>query len=165
MKVLVISDTHAFTSVIDGLIRAENPDVLFHLGDFQADLKFSELKNSIPVYSVIGNCDDYYSSSLTPGAEICVDLEGVRIFALHGHTRGMRQDINRGIYAALEKEANVLLYGHTHIPMWDNIEGLTVVNPGTARARAVDNPTYAILNIENGKVSGRIYPVLKEHIG
>ena len=161
MKILVISDTHGCTSVIDGLIRAENPDVLFHLGDFQSDLKMSTFAQRMPTYSVPGNCDNAY---VTSGAEICVDLGGVRFFALHGHTRNMRLDPIGGIYAALEQNANVLLYGHTHIPLWDNHMGLTIINPGTARLKGVQEATYAVINLENGKVNGRILPVLSKHL-
>ncbi|MBR4941369.1 MAG: YfcE family phosphodiesterase [Clostridia bacterium] len=161
MKVLVISDTHGCTSVIDGLIRDENPDVLFHLGDMQTDLKMSLLARTIPTYSVPGNCDNAFS---TAGAEICVELGGVRFFALHGHTRNMRLDPTRGIYAALEQNAGVLLYGHTHTPLWDNHMGLTVINPGTARLKGAQPATYAVINIENGKVNGRILPVLSKHL-
>ncbi|MBQ8897186.1 MAG: YfcE family phosphodiesterase [Clostridia bacterium] len=162
MKLLIISDTHGCTSVIDGLIRAESPDVLFHLGDMQTDLKMSFLKKDIPVYSVPGNCDDPYR---TDGAEICVDLAGHRIFALHGHTRNMRLDPQRGIYAALEKNADVLLYGHTHIPLWDNFSGLTVVNPGTARFRSVQKATYAVMTLVPGETpNGRILPVEPRHM-
>ena len=161
MKILVLSDTHGCTSVIDGLIKAENPDVLFHLGDMQSDLKMSFLARSLPTYSVPGNCDNPYD---IPGSEICVDLGGVRIFALHGHTRNMRLNPTRGVYAALEKEANILLYGHTHTPLWDNISGLTVINPGTARFRGMQSATYAVLNVTPDGVNGNILPVRSEHV-
>ncbi|MBR6771894.1 MAG: YfcE family phosphodiesterase [Clostridia bacterium] len=161
MKLLVISDTHGCTSVIDGLIRAEAPDALIHLGDFQTDVKMSSLAGTLPTYSVPGNCDNPYN---IPGAEICIELGGVRIFALHGHTRNMKQSPNRGIYAALEQNASVLLYGHTHVPLWDNLSGLTVVNPGTARFRGFESATYAVLNLSSEGVNGRILPVTKEHV-
>ena len=174
MKLLIISDTHGCTSVIDGLIRAESPDVLFHLGDMQTDhvIHLGDLEEDarllgqeypqLPVASVPGNCDDPYR---TDGAEICVDLAGHRIFALHGHTRNMRLDPQRGIYAALEKNADVLLYGHTHIPLWDNFSGLTVVNPGTARFRSVQKATYAVMTLVPGETpNGRILPVEPRHM-
>jgi predicted phosphodiesterase len=62
---------------------------------------------------------------------------------LHGHTRGVKSGIGEAISAAVQRDADILLFGHTHqplekyIPVEDSTEGeilkkpLRVFNPGS----------------------------------
>ena len=68
---------------------------------------------------------------------------------LHGHTRGVKSDVMRAVWAARECGAQVLLFGHTHRPMVDNDGALLVLNPGAAGDPL--RPTCGLLTIENGK--------------
>ena len=160
MKLLVISDTHGFASAIDAAIRAEAPDALIHLGDFAGDLKMSGLKSSLSAcYSVPGNCDSVFGGA---DAEICFEFCGVRIFALHGHTRGMRDSVEGGVSAAREAGASVLLFGHTHVPLLAPLPGLTVMNPGTARFGHRGPATYGTLEVNGEGVFGDIRTITSE---
>ncbi len=146
MKVLVVSDSHG---KVDNLIRAvelTQPDYVLHLGDCQRDLeKLRQTFPMLPVEGVPGNCD--YGSCDQP--ERLIELVGVRILMLHGHTRGVKSDVMRAVWAARECGAQVLLFGHTHRPMVDNDGALLVLNPGAAGDPL--RPTCGLLTIENGK--------------
>lgn len=160
MKLLVISDTHGFASAIDAAIRAEAPDALIHLGDFESDLKMSGLKSGLSAcYSVPGNCDGVFGGA---AAEICFDFCGVRIFALHGHTRGMHASVDGGVSAAREAGASVLLFGHTHVPLLSPLPGLTVMNPGSARRGRRGAATYGTLEVNGEGVFGNIRTITSE---
>ena len=52
------------------------------------------------------------------------------------------------INAAMYADAQLLLYGHTHIPMWEAVENMIVLNPGSIGYKG----TYAVLEAENGKL-------------
>lgn len=146
MKVLVVSDSHG---KVDNLIRAvelTHPDYVLHLGDCQRDLeKLRQAFPVLPMEGVPGNCD--YGSCDQP--ERLIELGGVRILMLHGHTRGVKSDMMRAVWAARECGAQVLLFGHTHRPMVDNDGALLVLNPGAAGDPL--RPTCGLLTIENGK--------------
>ena len=104
MKVLVVSDSHG---KVDNLIRAvelTHPDYVLHLGDCQRDLeKLRQAFPVLPMEGVPGNCD--YGSCDQP--ERLIELGGVRILMLHGHTRGVKSDVMRAVWAARECGAQV----------------------------------------------------------
>ena len=52
--------------------------------------------------------------------------------------------------AAYFQGADMVLFGHTHRPVNDRVEGLYVVNPGTAGMGS--SPTWALIELEPGKV-------------
>ena len=146
MKILVVSDSHG---KVDNLIRAvelTHPDYVLHLGDCQRDLeKLRQTFPMLPMEGVPGNCD--YGSCDQP--ERLIELGGVRIFMLHGHTRNVKSSPMSALYAAKEYGAQVLLFGHTHRPMVDNDGALLVLNPGAAGDPL--RPTCGLLTIENGR--------------
>ena len=77
-----------------------------------------------------------------------MELDGVRLSLLHGHTRSVKSSPLPAMYAAREYGAQVLLFGHTHVPLVDNDGSLLTLNPGAAGDRF--RPTCGILTIENG---------------
>ena len=144
-KIVILSDTHrnlgAISSIYD--IMRES-DYIFHLGDHYDDLDFlaGEFKNKL--YRVYGNCDAGYDPK-----EIIVEIEGCRIFATHGDLYGVKRGNERLIARAKELGCNVALYGHTHRAEITEIDGLTVVNPGSAeRSSANKSFCYAVVSGE-----------------
>ena len=145
MTVLVLSDSHGN---VDNMIRAVErvqPHRVLHLGDCQRDLAALQAQfPDIPMEGVPGNCD--WGSCGQP--EQLIELGGVRIFMLHGHTRNVKNSPMAAMYAAKEYGAQVLLFGHTHAPLVDNDGSLLTLNPGAAGDRL--RPTCGVLTIENG---------------
>ena len=145
MTVLVLSDSHGD---VDNMIRAVErvqPHRVLHLGDCQRDLAALQAQfPDIPMEGVPGNCD--WGSCGQP--EQLIELGGVRIFMLHGHTRNVKNSPMAAMYAAKEYGAQVLLFGHTHVPLVDNDGSLLTLNPGAAGDRL--RPTCGVLTIENG---------------
>lgn len=146
MRVLVVSDSHGR---VDNMIRAVErmqPDYVLHLGDCQRDLeKLRREFPELPMEGVPGNCD--WGSYDQP--ERLIELGGVRILMLHGHTRNVKSSPMAAMYAAREYGAQVLLFGHTHRPLVDNDGTLLTLNPGAAGDW--EHPTCGVLTIENGK--------------
>ena len=75
-------------------------------------------------------------------------FEGVRIFGTHGHRYGVKQGLIRFSLAAQEQQAQVALFGHTHIPYCRQEGGLWLLNPGACGGRA---PSCGIVTVDGGK--------------
>ena len=113
MKVLVLSDSHGRADTLRRAIEAEKPHAMLYLGDGLSDAeRMREEYPLLPITTVPGNCD-WGSLEET---ERLIELDGVRILMLHGHTRGVKYHSMNAYYAAKEMGADVLLYGHTHCP-------------------------------------------------
>ena len=96
---------------------------------------------------VPGNCD----WGQTGEPERLLEIEGVRILMLHGHTRHVKSSPMAAVYAAREYGADVLLFGHTHVPLVDYDGTLWVMNPGAAGDYT--RPTCGLLTIREGIVT------------
>ena len=143
---LVTSDSHGRAGALRRAIEREKPHLMLFLGDgvYDAEKMRQEYPN-LPIYTVPGNCD--WGSLDEP--EQLMELDGVRILMMHGHTRGVKYGGMNAYYAAREMGADVLLYGHTHRPMVDYDGTLYTMNPGSIRY----TDTYGVVIIENGKVT------------
>ncbi len=146
MKILVLSDTHGDTDVIAQLLEREAPACLVHLGDCSGDVQYAMLDRApIPLFQVCGNCDGFTQLP----AELEAEIGGKRFFVLHGHTRDVKSGDAAMLAAAKARNADVVLYGHTHIPRKEEKDGVLLLNPGSARRRAVfgRRATYAVVEI------------------
>ena len=144
MTILVLSDSHGNVGNMIRAVEQVQPDRVLHLGDCQRDLTALEGEfPALPMEGVPGNCD--WGSCDQP--ERLLEMGGVRIFMLHGHTRNVKSSTMSALYAAKEYGAQVLLFGHTHVPLVDNDGTLLTLNPGAAGDRL--HPTCGILTIDN----------------
>ena len=155
-KYLVFSDSHGRDeNMLDIIKRHKDAEGIFFLGDLENHGE--RLRNSIPgpVYMVRGNCD----WSLDAPDFLSFPLHGHRIAITHGH----RQHVNMGVdtlkYWAQEKEADVVMYGHTHVPFVEQTSTMTILNPGSiSRPRQSGHiPTYGLIDfMKNGEIEVQI---------
>ncbi len=156
MKILVISDTHGDINRAEEAIRINKGiNLIIHLGDYFRDAqKLSSLFPAIPIEYIYGNSD--FMIEDVP-AEKMLEVGGKRIFITHGHRYSVKWDYDKLYKRAEELHADLLLFGHTHIP--DIIEKgkYCVLNPGsTSDPRDDCEETYAIIDIDDGKVAPKI---------
>lgn len=153
MKILVLSDSHRAMQEMRRAVRSEKPDMIIHLGDHIGDAeKLIEGFPDIPLEAVSGNCD----SGLAPSEKL-LEIEGKKIFICHGHGYGVKSDYLMLKYAAMEKGADVVLFGHTHVPFYDFDGRLHMMNPGSiGAARYPAKDGYGLLFIENGEIFIRL---------
>ncbi|MDD3693176.1 MAG: metallophosphoesterase [Oscillospiraceae bacterium] len=152
MRILVVSDTHGNeNSLRRALYEQPGTALVIHLGDGarEAGLIAGEIPQ-INLKQVCGNCDWGYSRLLP---EIGLEMvQGRRIFYTHGHRYGVKLGLGRLVSAALERNADIVLFGHTHTPLIDNINGLHIVNPGSLTYK----DTYATVDITPQGISANI---------
>jgi putative phosphoesterase len=145
MRIGVISDTHRSISGIDQLRdKIQGLDVLIHLGDNVDDTSIIEKYYKGKIISVRGNCD--FSTS-TPYDRV-EEVFGKRIFITHGHRYNVKENLFRLRYKALETEADIVLYGHTHIGQIDFEEGIWYINPGSVSQPRDGAQSFAIISIK-----------------
>ena len=150
-KILIISDNHGFAHQLREVIAREMPfDLFLHLGD--GECSKSEYERQLPPLMASlylkGNCD-FLPFQLTAKFE----LEGVPVFAVHGHKYAVKQNCSVLEYEAKEQGAGLVCYGHTHRAEIHESEGITVVNPGSFTGhRSPTGSTYAVVELEDGKV-------------
>lgn len=142
MKILVFSDSHGTISHMEKAVQLETPDHMIHLGDYTRDsLALAQRFPLIPLHFVAGNCD-YGDTSPT---EQVITLDGVRLFLTHGHRYQIKYMYLRAVYAALEENAQILLFGHTHRAECFQEQGLWAMNPGTAKLGS-----YGVITVSDG---------------
>lgn len=142
MKIGLISDTHGD---IDRMERAlellQETDCLLHAGDLYRDSRWIQQHYHGVVTAVTGNGDP---RSAGP-EERLIKLDELSILLCHGHTHLVQRSLTHLYYHGLEKKADVVVFGHTHVPMIQK-EELILINPGTTtRPRSHYGHTCAIL--------------------
>ncbi|MGN1318836.1 MAG: metallophosphoesterase family protein [Lachnospirales bacterium] len=156
MKILVISDTHRVLNKVYNVIDCikDNISAVIHCGDVCEDVDILKHRyKDLPIYNVKGNCD--YGCSV-PSEEV-VTLGGKKIFITHGHLYSVNYDISRLCYKGAELGVDVCVFGHTHIPVIEYYNGITILNPGSLTSpRGGSKPSYGILTIENGVLRASI---------
>ncbi|MBE6904251.1 MAG: metallophosphoesterase [Ruminococcaceae bacterium] len=153
MNILVISDTHGETQDAVEIIKKHNPDIVFHLGDLVSDAqKIREAFDKEYFYFVSGN-NDYFQAL----NEQNVEFEGKRIFACHGHHYGVKNGLSYLYNAAKERKADIVLFGHTHMPLVTYMGNILVVNPGCLNRRYSKKGTYSIVTVQKDKINAQIF--------
>ena len=150
MRIVVISDSHGRTNVIDKILfNQKETKHVFFLGDNVRDIEdFEFLYPDKSFYVVAGNCD-YGLFSPTTGIK---EIEGVKIFYTHGPTFSVKSTTEHLLKTAKQNECKIALYGHTHIADTVYEDGVYLVNPGSVSHPRSGSPSYAVIDIEKGGI-------------
>ncbi len=156
-KLLVLSDTHGQIDNIRQISHLfDRCDYVFHLGDYYVDMNaFTDLIGD-KLYRVKGNCD-------FGGEPIFLTIDGVKIMAVHGNKYHVKSSLTALSIKAREENCQLVLFGHTHYAEVIEYNGVTFVNPGNMTA--FSHPTYAIVDVTNGKIQAKIESVNKNDEG
>lgn len=150
MKVLIVSDTHGKHDEIEEALRREKPlDLLIHLGDAQGYEDYIQSLAECEMEVVKGNVDR--NQNLPRDKEIV--LENMHILLTHGHCHGVNTGLDRLYMLGVQKGVDVVMYGHTHVPLLHTDRMLTILNPGSiSEPRQEDGrPSYIVMTKEKGK--------------
>ena len=149
-KLIILSDTHGNAKAVSDLLpRIAENDFVIHLGDGAGDMRETRALYPDKVYAIGGNCD--FSSVLPQEGEL--EVEQIKIFYCHGHRYGVKDGREKLAAEAKCRGCKVALYGHTHIAMIDEIDGVTLVNPGALRYPAGKGGSYCYLVVNKDKVT------------
>lgn len=130
VKICVLSDSHNHCDEALNAVEKEMPDVVIHLGDGVTDLhRIERAHPELKTYGVSGNCDPsqaypYYQN---------LKFEGVKVFITHGQKFNVKNDSSllELCCKAMEYDADLILFGHTHRAHVDRKLCMDIMNPGT----------------------------------
>jgi putative phosphoesterase len=162
MRVLVLSDTHSPrrwkgvpAAVAEHLAGA---DVILHAGDVCTPDVLDELAAWAPVHVVLGNNDGPDVAAWGAPETLELELDGVSVAMIHdsGQATGRVRRLRTRF-----PEADLVVFGHSHIPMDLTEDGLRIFNPGSPTdRRRQPHGTVGVLVIEQGRLlSAQILPV------
>lgn len=149
-----MSDSHGNAGVLRNIALSQSSaEVFIHLGDGEQDfMVMKELRPDRLLRSVRGNSDWGSSSKLMD----MLMLERKRILFAHGHTFQVKQSEDMIIDEARLVKADVVLFGHTHLPMTNYVDGIYLLNPGSVSQPRYGKPTYGIVDITEAGIITRI---------
>src|SRR4051812_25307017 len=162
MRVVVLSDTHsprrwkrcppAVAAHLDGA------DTILHAGDVCVAETLDELAAFAPVHVVLGNNDHPDVAAWGAPRSQELELGAVRVAMVHdsGPSKARPRRLRR-----MFPDADIVVFGHSHIPVDEEVEGQRLFNPGSATdRRRQPQGTIGELVIEDGRlVTSRIIPV------
>ena len=185
-NLLVVSDTHGAASTLSLIISefGKESDALIFCGDGIPDLA-AVIEHAInePSYSdfippviafVAGNNDydryptqnplwkeggteDFYQDVKIPLVQT-LTVCSQKIYITHGHRHSLYSGTDELEYTAMNEEASVALYGHTHIAEVQNKTGMFMLNPGScSRPRSGQPKSFARIELKNDRSCDSIF--------
>lgn len=147
MKVLIVSDTHKknenFFRVME---KVEPVDLVIHCGDIEGSEYAISARAGCPVEMVLGNND--FFSELPMEREF--EIGKYRVWVTHGHHYYVSMSTEMLKEEARARGVDIVFFGHTHRPVIDRDETVTIVNPGSLSYPRQDGrkPSYALMDID-----------------
>ena len=152
LRVVVLSDTHAPrrwrrcpAAVADQLRGA---DLVLHAGDVCTADVLEELAAYAPVRAVLGNNDGPDVAAWGAPETLELDVAGLRVGMVHdsgpatGRVRRLRTRF---------PECDLVVFGHSHIPMDVSADGFRILNPGSPTdRRSQPHGTLMVLQVSAG---------------
>jgi putative phosphoesterase len=156
MRLLILSDTHGNYPLAFRALELAGPvDRIIHLGDGIEDARLMEEITGREIVKVPGNCD----VAAPDPVDIVAMIAGKKFFITHGDRYAVKRGLDRLRNRARSEQAEIVLYGHTHIGAVELLDGSLFINPGCLRHKC---PTagYALLDVDHaGTVRAGIHQI------
>lgn len=164
MNIMVVGDDHGadvFGVAYEQAVSVFGEiDAVIHTGDSERiDDEYYQEICGMPIMGVKGN-NDYNGAPLF----LLVTLGGKNIFVTHGHSYGVYMGVQSLYYAGLEKEADIIIYGHTHRADHIKAKDVDIINPGSLSGVRSGCCSYAVIQIDiEGNVQIKFDQIDKNH--
>lgn len=155
MKIIVFSDSHRDVDTMIIATNYEKPDMIIHLGDYVGDaLKLRQAFPDIDVHMVKGNGD--FTTQCKN--EDTIIINDKKLLLSHGHRFGVKMGLSRIVTYGLYSEADIILFGHTHLPYLEQYEDAWVMNPGRGGKIQGRNceTSYGLITFNDDEISCEI---------
>jgi uncharacterized protein len=162
MRVVALSDTHAprhwkaCPAAVAEQLRGA--DLILHAGDLCTAAVLDELSEYAPVLAVLGNNDGPDVAARGTPPTLQAELDGLRVAMIHdsGAKSGRLPRLRR-----MFPEADLVVFGHSHVPLDQADVRLRIFNPGSPTdRRRQPHGTLGVLRIEAGQlIEAQLIPV------
>ena len=152
MKILVVSDTHRQHKALEDVLQRIGPiDEMIHLGDAEGREDYIEALIDCPLHIIKGNNDVFVRIP----SEKELYLGKYKVFICHGHQYGVSQGVDGIKKAAKARQADIAMFGHTHVPFLQIEEEMTLLNPGSIAYPRQNNRqgSFALIEIDREGVA------------
>lgn len=149
-RIGLISDSHG--KLDDRVFEAfEGVDEIIHAGDICDPNVLYALETIAPVTAVLGNCDGSGLRGFDLPDIATRTIEGRRIVVVHD-----RHDLG-----PVPEQTAAVVFGHSHMPLGDEVDGVLWVNPGSAQQarRSPLGRSVAIMHVSEERIEARIVPL------
>lgn len=149
-EIIVASDTHGASRYLHELEQAyPHADLFLHCGDLE------DYPDNYPAWIFVRGNNDFLPSM--PDSRV-VKVGGVSVYMTHSHRLSYHHRLQQLAAAAKENGCRIALYGHTHRPSIEEVNGVICINPGSMLLpRDGRSPSYARIVIDDdGKIQARI---------
>jgi putative phosphoesterase len=160
MQIALIADTHLtpgreLPAACTDRLRAS--DVILHAGDFVAAEALNDLAALGPcLIAVHGNRDDPEVIDRLPETTT-TEVEGIRFALIHdaGPATGRLERMRTRF-----PDADVVLFGHSHMPLHAHADGFHIFNPGSpTQRRRAPHRTIGLATAKGGRIRLRHVPL------
>ncbi|AXI00005.1 metallophosphoesterase [Sporosarcina sp. PTS2304] len=151
MKIVITGDTHIpgrGTSLPKRLIEeCRIADLILHTGDWKSTKAVQLLSSYAEVKGVVGNVDDEELHTQFPLQQI-IEVKGKRIGIVHGH--GTQKTTEKRAIEAFEgMSVDIIVFGHSHIPIVRYMNKTLLINPGSpTHKRKLPYYSFVVLSID-----------------
>lgn len=144
-KLLVLSDSHNNKAPLRRVImqHAKEVDYIVHLGDHDLDMRDMPTADA-EIILVKGNSDFGRETPL----QALHMIEGYRFLCTHGHKERVKTSLLPLALLGQEQEADVVLFGHTHMPYNAYEGGMLLFNPGSIGALRQRQASYGMITVD-----------------
>jgi putative phosphoesterase len=158
VRILLLADTHVPKRARDLPLQVWNEvdgsDVVVHAGDWVDVALLDALEvRAQRLIGVYGNNDGPPLRARLPEVAHAT-IDGLRVTVVH--ETGQAKGREARCQAAYGPDADLLVFGHSHIP-WDTTteSGLRLLNPGSPTDRRRQPvATYSIVEVVGGRITG-----------
>jgi len=155
VRVIVLSDTHAprrWQSCPPAVAHwLRQADAILHAGDVCTADVLTELAQYAPVQAVLGNNDGPDVAQWGAPATLQIELAGLRVAMIHdsGQAAGRLRRMRTAF-----PSAELVIFGHSHIPQDAGDGALRIFNPGSPTdRRRQPHGTLGVLDIADGTLT------------
>lgn len=154
MRVVVLSDTHSprFWKRCPAAVahQLDSAELILHAGDVCTPDVLDELSGFAPLRVVRGNNDGPDVAAWGAPVTDQFTIDGLRVAMIHdsGARTGRLNRLRRAFPAA-----DLVIFGHSHIPWDETGRGLRILNPGSPTdRRRQPHGTLAVLDVSDARV-------------
>lgn len=158
MRIAVLADTHvpkrAKTLPADVWRLINTCDLIVHAGDVLNQQFLDELRSHKPLLVVRGN-NDVGLADVPETLE--TEVAGKKLAIIHdsGSKAGRAKRMRKRF-----PTADIVVFGHSHVPLVEEFEGMLLFNPGSPTDRRMQpKATMGLIEIDGEKVTPQIVEI------
>lgn len=150
-KIVILSDTHIpvrAKKLPQRLVEeCQSADFIIHAGDWQTLDVYYELAAYTKTDGVTGNVDPWEIADRF-GKKKIFAFGDLKVGVIHGD--GSRKTTEQRAFEAFaEEQVDIIVFGHSHIPVMREVDGITLFNPGSPTDKR-KQPQYSFGLLEIG---------------